>query len=158
MTKYGPIYAYIDQQVRIKSKLDLSLSGFGEIGMELSIVNWIMGCIQSISFTILINDAPSRFFRDMRGLRQGFPLSPFLFLIVVEKLIQLLNDGSLKGNFKVIKVASQESMSHILFVDVVLCFFTCIKKGPFLFKINLGPLLLSHWNEDKCRQIMYAHS
>jgi hypothetical protein len=54
-----------------------------QMGMNIQIVNWIMGCLHSISFVVLIYGTPYGFFRASRGLRQGCSLSPFLFLLVV---------------------------------------------------------------------------
>jgi hypothetical protein len=45
---------------------------------------------------VLINGAPSRFFRASRGLIQGFPLALFLFLIVVKALSKLIEDARIK--------------------------------------------------------------
>jgi hypothetical protein len=70
---------------------------------------------------VLINNAPSRFFRASRGLGQGFPLAPFLFLIVVEALRKLIEDARIKGDLYGV-VAGQEKNSHLLFVDDVTCF------------------------------------
>jgi hypothetical protein len=71
------------------------------MGMALLVVNWIMGCIESVSFTILINGDPSKFFRASRGIRKGFPLSPFLFLIIAEVLSRMIKEvkeiGWLRG-------------------------------------------------------------
>jgi hypothetical protein len=39
-----------------------------QMGMKVQSVNWIMGCVESISFVVLINGSPSRFFRATRGL------------------------------------------------------------------------------------------
>jgi len=50
---------------------------------------------------MLVNGSPSRFFKASRGVIQGFPLSPFLFLIIVEVLNRMLKEekyyGSLRG-------------------------------------------------------------
>jgi hypothetical protein len=48
------------------------------------IVNWIMSFFTTVSFSVLINGSTLGFFRLGRGLRQACPLSPLLFLIVVE--------------------------------------------------------------------------
>jgi hypothetical protein len=56
------------------------------LGFNLGIVNWVMNCVTSISFAILINGYSLEFFRPGKGLRQGCPLSPLLFLLVVEGL------------------------------------------------------------------------
>jgi hypothetical protein len=56
------------------------------IGFGVQMVNWIMGCLSSISFVIIIYGSTSRFFKPSRRLRQGCPLAPLLFLIFVEGL------------------------------------------------------------------------
>jgi hypothetical protein len=92
-----------------------------QLGMSLRTMNWIMGCLQSESFTVLINGSPSRFFRASRGLRQGFPLSPFLFLLIVEALRKMIKEACSNGLLRGIRVSESERVSHLLFVDDVLC-------------------------------------
>ena len=41
----------------------------------------IMFCIQSVSFSILLNDSPLQALKPNRGIRQGDPISPYLFLM-----------------------------------------------------------------------------
>jgi hypothetical protein len=92
-----------------------------QMGMSLKTINWIMGCIQSASFAILINGAPSNFFKASRGLRQGCPLSPFLFLIIAEALSLLIKEARSKGLLRGIAVSESESITHLLFVDDIFC-------------------------------------
>jgi hypothetical protein len=56
------------------------------LGFVLDFTNWVMGCMTSVSFSILLNCSSSSFFQAERGLHQGFPLSPLLILLVAEGL------------------------------------------------------------------------
>ena len=81
-----------------------------------------MSCITAVSFSVLINGVASPFFHAERGLRQGCPLSPLLFLLVAEGLSRAIRAARAEGRFTGIKVASNCSITHLLFVDDVLIF------------------------------------
>lgn len=63
-----------------------------QVGVPYSIVKWIMDCVSSENCVVLVNGNASDFFCGGRGLRQGFPLSPLLFLLLIEGLIRLFGD------------------------------------------------------------------
>jgi len=53
-------------------------------------VNWVMVLTSSFFFFILVNGVPSQPFSPLKGIQQGDPLSPFLFIIMVEVLSGLI--------------------------------------------------------------------
>ena len=77
-------------------------------------------------FSILINGSPSGFFASSRGLRQGDPLSPLLFVIVMEALSQIMDRAIRGGLFSSFMVGSPQDhqvwISHLLFADDTLIF------------------------------------
>ena len=81
-----------------------------------------MSCITTVSFSVLINGAASPFFHAERGLRQGCPLSPLLFLLVAEGLTRALRAAKAEGRFSGIQIAPNLNITHLLFVDEVLIF------------------------------------
>ena len=69
------------------------------MGFVVPFITWVMSSITSVSFVVLINGVASYLFRSRRGLRQGCPLAPLLFLIVVEGLGRALLSGKDCGAF-----------------------------------------------------------
>jgi hypothetical protein len=73
------------------------------LGFEVPFIKWIMACISSVSFVVLINGATSPFFISERGLWQGCPLSPLLFLLVAKGLSRAIGMVPPQGNFREFK-------------------------------------------------------
>lgn len=92
------------------------------IGFKLDFINWVMGCMTSVSFAVLINEAASSFFKGQRGLRQGCPLSPLLFLLVAKVLSQLILEARRASLVKDLEVVVNIFISYLLFVDDILLF------------------------------------
>ena len=83
-------------------------------------------CISIVKFSILINGSPTDFFGSSRGFRQGDPLSPLLFDIVMEALSRMLDVAASAGQFSGFSVGSTVGpsvmVSHLLFADDILIF------------------------------------
>jgi hypothetical protein len=82
--------------------------------------NWIMSCVVSTSYSVLINGEATYFFKSGRGLRQGCPLSSLLFILVMESLSLLLKESQREGKLTGIQVSKSIKILHILFVDDVI--------------------------------------
>eukprot|EP00253_Pinus_taeda_P036088 PITA_36088 len=76
-------------------------------------VRWVMALVTSSSFSILVNGSPSKTFIPSRGLRQGDPLSPFLFILMMEGLGRLIKLVKEVGNIKVLQLSEiGHALSH----------------------------------------------
>jgi hypothetical protein len=91
-----------------------------QTGFSATSSSWIMSCVTSASFAVLINGETSTFFNSERGLRQGCPLSPLLFILIMESLSILLKQGQEAGNMSGVKVSRVVKILHLIFVDDVL--------------------------------------
>lgn len=93
--------------------------GFGQQWVRL-----IMNCVTTVSYRIKVNGELSKRFSPERGLRQGDPLSPYLFLLCAEGLYALLNKAEEEGRLHGIKICrGAPSVSHLLFADDSLIMF-----------------------------------
>eukprot|EP00253_Pinus_taeda_P032686 PITA_32686 len=81
-------------------------------------IKWILALIKSPRYSILVNGAPSAPFSQSRGIRQGDPLSPFLFVILMEGLSKLIAKRKAEGQIKgLLPIRSCPATMHQQFVD-----------------------------------------
>jgi hypothetical protein len=86
-------------------------------------VQMIMRLVTSVSFSVMLNGVRLEKFSPSRGIRQGDPISPYLFLLAAEGLSCLLKSRSQSSVLKGITVATSAPMvSHLLFADDSLLF------------------------------------
>ena len=79
------------------------------------LVDLIMCCVTSVTYQDLVNGQPRGRILPRRGLRQGDPLSPFLFILCMEAFISLLNGEEAENKIVGFHVARASSkFTHIL--------------------------------------------
>jgi hypothetical protein len=113
-----------------------------------------MACVRSVRFAVRINGYVHETFVPSRGLRQGDPLSPYLFLFVADSLACLLRDEIDEGSISPLKIArNAPGLSNLMFADDCLLFFKAsrieaeaVMKALCLFQRATGQLL----SNSKC--------
>ena len=78
----------------------------------------IMCCVSSVRYKVMINGSPFGQITPTRGLRQGDPLSPYLFVMCTEVLVQMLKRAEQMKKISGLRVARRAPLvSHLLFAD-----------------------------------------
>ncbi|XP_057975337.1 uncharacterized mitochondrial protein AtMg01250-like [Malania oleifera] len=101
-----------------------------------------MECVTTASYSIVLNKRFKGFFLGRKGLRQGDPLSPLLFVLCVEYLSRLIRSIQNKNDFKFHPKCESLGITHLAFVDDLMMF----SRGD-LASINY---LLNCLNEFSC--------
>jgi hypothetical protein len=84
--------------------------------------DWIRACVFSGSMSVLVNESPSEAINIQRGLKQGDPLAPFLFLLVAEWLGGLMKRAVALNRFRGFHVGNGGAcVSHLEYADDTLC-------------------------------------
>ena len=113
---------------------------FQRMGFAERWIQWIMLCIRSVSYTILLNGKTYGRITPERGIRQGDPLSPFLFILCAEALVHVMNRAELQGNITGMRLTQRcPSIQHLLFADdsLFLCKATLSDCSNFLHCLEL---------------------
>jgi len=86
-------------------------------------ITLIMQCITTITYSFLINGSPRGRVKPSRGIRQGDPLSPYIFILCSEVLLRLCNKAQAERTLKGVKVARGcPRINHLLFADDTMFF------------------------------------
>ncbi|RVW42718.1 Transposon TX1 uncharacterized 149 kDa protein [Vitis vinifera] len=122
----------LDASLIANEVIDFWHKCFAQDGLWISLdgVDW--WCISTAKFSVLVNGVPAGYFSNSRGLRQGDPLSPYLFVLGMEVLSVLIRKAvdegfisgcSLRGRGRI-----EMNVSHLLFADDTIIFYEARKE------------------------------
>ena len=95
-----------------------------KMGFQNRLVHLMMACITTALYSVLINGQPYRHITPTRGLRQGNPLSPYLFLMCTEGLHGLINKAAIDGSIHGVSLCRNgPKITRLLFADDSLIFY-----------------------------------
>lgn len=102
---------------------DFIISALRALAIPERFIHWISECISTPSFSISVNGNSDGFFKSTKGLRQGDPLSPYMFVLAMEVFSKLLHSRFETGYIHYHPKTSDLSISHLMFADDVMVFF-----------------------------------
>ncbi|XP_075095197.1 secreted RxLR effector protein 78-like [Nicotiana tabacum] len=85
-------------------------------------IKWVMNCIKTVNYSILLNGESVAPFNAAKGLSQGDPMSPFLFAIAMEYLSLLLKDLQHEKSYKFHPRCRRLGITHLSYADDLLMF------------------------------------
>jgi hypothetical protein len=124
-------------------------------GFSENFSNWIKACINNPWISPLLNGRPTNFFKASRGLRQGFPLSPFLYILLADSLSRKLEEERRTRKLPGLLIArGVKEINHSQFVDdTLLLGAATIRTANRFQKVLISFLTASggKLNTSKCR-------
>jgi hypothetical protein len=106
-----------------------------KMGFHQRWIQWMRMCVESVDYSMLVNGEQVGPIIPGHGLRQGDPLSPYLFIICVEGLSALIRDAERRSVLMGTKVCRQApSVSHLLFIDDCFLFFKATEAHAHIMK------------------------
>lgn len=90
--------------------------------LPISFINWIMTCVTTSMFTIMVNGSMNGFFESKRGLIQGDLISPLLFVIYMKYLSCLMRKVMNSHYFDFHLRCKKPKLNHKAFADDVILY------------------------------------
>lgn len=117
-------------------------------GFDHNWIRWVVALVTTASCSILLNGSPSRTFKPSRGLRQRDPLSPFLFILMMEGLGRVIISAKEEGRIQGLRLTPNgDTLTHQQFVDDTMLQGTPTVKEAKSFKQILFDLTMAAGTE-----------
>ena len=102
-------------------------------------IRLVMVCVKTVTYSILVNGEPQGLITPIRGIRQGDPFSPFLFLLCTEGLHGLIQQAARVGDLKGFSLCRRgPELTHFC-LQMIVCFFA----GQLPMNVGIS---LTFWN------------
>ena len=101
---------------------DFLFSCLRGLGVPEMFLHWLSSCVCTTNFIVGYNGTVNGYFKGTRGLRQGDPLSPYLFVIAMNCLSHMLNDVASQSRLKYHSNCQKIRLTHLSFADDLLIF------------------------------------
>eukprot|EP00253_Pinus_taeda_P017086 PITA_17086 len=128
-------------------------------GFDYNWIKWAMALVTTASYSILLNGSPSKTFKSTRALRQGDPLSPLLFILMMEGLGRAIKTTKEEGRIQGLRLTrGGDTVTHQQFVDDTMLQGTLIVKEAKAFKLILHEFSMAASTENFGLQRDSLHS
>lgn len=92
-------------------------------GFPQKLIQWIMSCVRSAEFSVVLNGVGDGYFKPQCGLRQGCTLSPYLFILGMDLLCRALEDLVDKRVLRGLRITPQaQPLTSCVYADDLLLF------------------------------------
>lgn len=118
------------------------------LGFPEAFVNLIFQCISTTRFSVAINGELCGYFKGARGLRQGDPLSPYLFVLAMEVFSQMINKEFASGMIGYHPAASNPFVTHLAFADDIMIFLWSLQLSSTNLSNN-GSVFCMVWSDNE---------
>lgn len=98
------------------------LTAMSRMGFPEVFISWVSACLSTCMLSVKINGSLEGYFAAKSGLRQGDPLSPYLFVIAMEVMTACIKKSVSFSNFSYHWLTKEAAISHLIFADDVLLF------------------------------------
>lgn len=116
--KFQAVFKLEVQKAYDRIEWDFLRSCMLRMGFHSKWINRVMQCVTTVSFSIEFNGDSLPYFQPTRGIRQGDPLSPYLFILVTNVLSILMKQAvEIRSSKGIMMNRSCPTLTHLLFAD-----------------------------------------